>query len=387
VYDLLISGGEVLDPGSQRAGRMDVAVTGQRIAAVAPDLPRSSARDVVDATGQLVTPGLVDLHTHIYAGATFWGIRPDPLASRSGVTTWVDAGSAGAMNLPGLEEFIARPARSRIFAFLNISSIGLVAETYELANIAYCDVDVCVHLARRYPDLIRGIKVRMGTPTVGDNGLEPMHRASAASQTLGLPLMVHIGYGPPGIDAVLDLMRPGDILTHALTGATMRIVDEDNRLREAARRAFDRGVLIDLGHGAGGFAFEVAEAVLDAGYRPHFISSDAHQLSVRGAMRDLPNCLGKMMALGMTLSEVIEAATSRPAAAIGQAGRLGTLRPGAMADLALFRLEEERTVYHDTRGAQREGTQRLVHVRTIVGGEPLAHLPEEPPAPWMEVRR
>src|SRR5207245_2168785 len=161
-FDLLIRGGEVVDPGGAHEGMLDVAVTGDRIGAVDEDIPAEAAAQVIDARGQYVTPGLVDLHTHIFHKVTYWGIDPDPVASSSGVTTWNDAGSAGALTLPGLREFIIERARVRITAFLNISNIGLVAENYELANLAYLDVGLFRRLVDQNRDIVRGVKVRMG---------------------------------------------------------------------------------------------------------------------------------------------------------------------------------------------------------------------------------
>ncbi|MGH2353219.1 MAG: amidohydrolase/deacetylase family metallohydrolase [Chloroflexota bacterium] len=384
-FDLLIKGGEVIDPAAGYSGPMDVAINRNRIAAVDGQIPAEAAFRVIDATGQIVTPGLVDLHTHVYAGATYWGVKADPVAARSGVTTWADAGSAGAMSLPAFREFIVHPARVRIYAFLNISTIGLTAATYELATLPYCDVELCTRLTNLNRDLVRGVKVRMGSPTVGENGLEPMRRAVQAAEVVELPLMVHIGHGPPPVGEVLALMRPGDILTHSFTGASMKIVDDQGRLLDAARRALDSGILLDMGHGAGGFAFQTAEAVLAAGYRPETISTDIHQNSSLGPMFDLPTCLGKFLLLGMSLPEVIEAATARPARLLGLQGEVGTLKPGAYADVALFQLEEGRFPFYDTRKALREGTQRLRNTFTLVDGQPLPSLPTEPPPPWIKV--
>ena len=383
MFDLLVKGGSVVDPAAGFSGPMDVAVNRDRIAAVDRQIPDESAHRVIDASGQVVTPGLVDLHTHVYAGATFWGIAADPVASRSGVTTWADAGSAGAMTLPGFRDYIVRRSRVRIYAFLNVSSIGLAHETHELATIEYCDTGLCQRLTNLNRDVVRGIKVRMGSPTVGANGLEPLRRARQVAEAVGLPMMVHIGHGPPEVEEVLALMRPGDILTHALTGATMRIVDGDGNLREGARRALDAGVLLDVGHGAGGFSFETAEAVLAAGYRPHTISTDIHQLSILGPMYDLPTCLGKFLSLGMALEEAIEAATARPAALLGLRGEVGTLAPGAYADIVLFALESGDFAFYDTRLKERRGTTRLRSTLTLAAGQPLPALPTEPPAPWI----
>src|SRR4051812_8541755 len=236
------------------------------------DIPEESAFRVIDAEGQMVMPGLVDLHTHVFHKVTYWGIDPDPVASASGVTTWNDAGSAGGLTLPGLREFVADRARARITAFLNISNIGLVGENYECANAAYLDVDLFRRLADQNRDLVVGVKVRMGTPTVGDNGLEPLRLARRAAEECELPLMVHVAFGPPEIAEVIALMRPGDILTHCFTGLSMKIVDDDGNLHDVAKRAWDSGVVMDIGHGTGSFAYATAEPLMAAGRRPDVIS-------------------------------------------------------------------------------------------------------------------
>jgi dihydroorotase len=212
-----------------------------------------------------------------------------------------------------------------------------------------------------------------------------MRRARQAADLLGLPVMVHIGHGPPDVQDVLALTKPGDLLTHSFTGATMRIVDSDGRLLDGARRALDAGLLLDVGHGAGGFAFETAEAVLAAGYRPATISTDVHQNSALGPMFDLPTTLSKFLYLGLSLDDVIRAATSRPAELLGLQGEAGTLKPGARADVALFRLEQGRFAFYDTRKVRREGNQRLRSTLTLAGGQPLPLLPVDPPAPWITV--
>ena len=384
-FDLLIKGGEVVDPAGNYHGRLDIAVRTGRIAAVDRAIPADAAFEVIDAAGQYVTPGLVDLHTHVYRGVTFWGIDADAISWHTGVSTWLDVGSSGAFTLPGFHEFIVKPATVRIFALLNISSIGLVAETYELSNLAYCDVDLCKELASRYPELVRGVKVRIDRRTVGKNGLEPLRRARRAADECELPLMVHIGYGPPGIEDVLELMRPGDILTHCSTGLTMRLVDERGRVIEAAKRARDAGVIMDVGHGSGSFSFETAEAMFEADYKIDVISSDIHQLSVHGPMFDLPTCLSKFLYLGMSFGEVITAATSRPAEILGLTPDLGFLKPGSYADLALFVVERGRFPLYDVHLNMREGTEMIRNTLTLVNGRPLPAKVPEPPAPWVEL--
>src|SRR4051794_24662618 len=382
-FDLLIKGGELVDPGGGRVGRFDVAVRRGRVAAVDAEIPADAAFDVLDASGLVVTPGLVDLHTHVYRGATYWGVEADAVASRTGVTTWLDVGSAGAMNLDGLRDHVVRPSQVRILALLNISYLGLTMPDFELTNLAYCDVEIFRRLANMNRDLVIGVKVRMGASTVGASGLEPLRRALRAGEECDLPVMVHIATSPPSIDDVLELLRPGDIVTHCYTPQTMGLVAEGLRVRESALRALERGVLLDLGHGTGSFAFAVAEALLAQGVRPHTLSTDVHQMSIAGPMFDLPTTLTKFLHLGWSLPEVVEAATATPARLMGLEGEVGTLRPGAVADVALFELERGRFPLYDVAMDVREADERLAHRLTILGGRRMERQTAPAPAPWI----
>ena len=382
-FDLLLKGGEVVDPGGGASGALDVAIVRNRIAAVDRAIPADAAARTIDVSGSIVTPGLVDLHTHTFHGISYWGIRPDPVASRTGVTTWVDAGSPGAMTIAGFRESAVDPATVRTFAFLNISLLGLVSPNWELTNLDFCDVEIFRRMTDLNRDLVVGVKARIDEMTVGTNGLEPLRRARRAAEECQLPLMVHIAYGPPEIDDVLALLQSGDILTHCCTGFTMKIVDEQGRVRESALRARERGVLMDVGHGTGSFTFSTARALLEQSFVPDVISSDSHQLSVLGPMYDLPTCLSKFLALGLPLDRVVEAATIAPARAVGIEADVGTLRPGAFADIAAFALDEGSFDFHDIRMERLEGRRRLRNTLTIVNGRVLEPLAADPPAPWI----
>lgn len=384
-FDLLIKGGEVVDPGGGYRGQFDVAIKRNRLAAVEANIPAESAFRVINATGQVVTPGLVDLHTHVYHSATCWGIRADPVAARSGVTTWLDVGSAGAYNFPGFREFIVRPALARIYALLNISSIGLTASTWELSNLNYMDVDLCCKLIDLNRDLILGVKVRIDTNTTSGTGVEGLRRGLIAAERCALPVMVHIGKGPPELGEVLELLRPGDILTHCFTGQSMRIIDQNGKLLEVAKRAWDLGVVMDIGHGAGSFSFETAAAMIESGYQPHVISSDIHQFSIHGPLFDLPTCLSKFLALGMSLEATIAAATVRPAEVMGMQQEIGTLRPGALADVALWKIEEGDFTFYDIHMQPRQGKQLLTNTLTIINGREAARASDDPLMPWIEL--
>jgi dihydroorotase len=383
-YDLLIADGELIDPGGGHVGRLDVAVRDGRVAAVAPRIEPSMASEVIDAAGRIVTPGLVDLHTHIYWGVTYWGIEPDPVAARSGVTAWLDAGSAGAYSLPGFRRYVAEPSRARIFCLLNLSGIGLIAPTWEFANLDYCDIDLAARMVEQNRDLVLGIKARIDSNTTRGVGLRPLELARALADRVDLPLMVHIGNGPPAFHDIAGLLRPGDILTHCFTGGNHRIIHADGMLDPLAQALQEQGVLLDIGHGTGSFSFDVAEAAMAQGILPDVISSDIHQLSVQGPMFDLPTTLSKFLNLGMPLADVIERATVRPARAMRR-DDLGTLRVGALADLAIFRVERGEYTFYDVAMRPRGGQQRLVCEATFVAGQALPQLPERQPALWAEL--
>jgi dihydroorotase len=382
-FDLLIKGGEVIDPATGYFGPGDVAVRRDRIAAVERDIPAVSAFRVIDAAGLLVTPGLIDLHAHVWHGAGYYGIDPDPVGAASGVTSWVDAGSAGAFTYDGLRRYVIEPAKVRIAAFLNISCIGLVAWDYELTQLELCDVELFELVANQHRDIVCGVKVRMGATTVGSSGIEPVRRSVQAAERCDLPIMVHIAVPPPGIEEFLPLLRSGDIITHCFTGLPMKLFDDDGRLFDVAKRAIDKGVILDIGHGAGSFAFSTAEAALAAGIKPHAISTDIHQVSIAGPMFDLPTCLSKFLALGLDLREVIAMATEAPARILRYEDR-GSLRPGALADIALFRQHLGSFPLYDNTGATRAGRQLLRNVETIVGGRVLERLAPSPRAIWAE---
>lgn len=382
-FDTMIAGGEVIDPGSGLTGKMDVAISGGKIARVEAGLNRDGAGEVIDATGQIVAPGLVDLHTHVYWGVTYWGIEPDPVAARSGVTTWLDVGSAGSYSFPGFRRYVAEASRTRVYALLNLSSIGLIAPTWEFANLDYCDVDLATKIVEANRDVILGIKARIDSNTTRGTGIRPLELARELADTVDLPLMVHIGSGPPTIDEVAALLRPGDILTHCFTGGDMRILGQDGVPHGQIMALKEQGLVLDIGHGTGSFSFEVAEGMLEKGVLPDVISSDIHQMSIQGPMFDMPTTLSKFLSLGMTLPDVIERATARPAAAMRRPD-LGSLKPGSVADIALFRVEDGEFTFHDVAMQPRTGSKRLVSTQTLIDGQVLPRTPERDLAIWSE---
>jgi dihydroorotase len=386
-FDLLVQGGDLIGPGTGPSRRYDVAVKQGRIASVAPDIARHLAAEVVDARGCIVTPGLVDLHTHFFFGGTYWGVDPTPVAWRTGTTSWVDAGSAGAYNIASLRRLSAGLAPLRTSAFVNISSIGLVAETGEARRKELCDPGLCAAAAEEHRDFVIGVKCRLDRFATGEMGLAPLRMAVQAAAAAALPVMAHIGAGPPDIDDVLDLLRPGDVVTHCTTGQDMSLVKGKGILRPSAVRARERGVLFDVGHGSGGFSFAVAESMLAAGAAPDVISSDLHQRSLLGPGFDLPTCMSKFLAIGMSLEEVVRAATTTPAGVAAGRSReqAGSLAVGTPADLAIFELEAGDFALYDSYLERRLANRIFVNRATIVAGVPLAPVAAAPPAHWTEL--
>jgi dihydroorotase len=251
-FDTVIKGGRVIDPASGVDEMRDVAIEGGKVVAVEADINTGGAK-VIDAAGQVVTPGLIDLHTHIYWGVTYWGSEPDPVAAKTGVTTWLDVGSAGSYTFPGFRRYVAEPSKVRVYSLLNLSVIGLVAPTYELANLDYCNVDIGAMMIEQNRDLILGIKARIDRNTTRGTGIRPLELARELADRVGLPLMVHIGAGPPTIDEVAGLLRPGDILTHCFTGGDMKILNDDGKINPTIKELQERGLVLDIGHGTGSF--------------------------------------------------------------------------------------------------------------------------------------
>lgn len=382
-HEIVIKGGRLIDPASGVDDMLDVAIAGSKIAEVGAGIDTAGAR-VIDAAGQIVTPGLIDLHTHVYWGVTYWGIEPDPVAAKTGVTTWLDVGSAGGYTFPGFRRYVAEPSRTRVFSLLNLSAIGLVAPTWELSNLDYCNVDLAASIIEENRDLILGVKARIDRNTTRGTGIRPLELARELADRVGLPLMVHIGAGPPTIDEVAHLLRPGDILTHCFTGGDMKILTADGKVNPAIKELQERGLVLDIGHGTGSFSFETTDAMLAQGILPDVISSDIHQMARQGPMFDLPTTLSKFLNLGLSLSDTIDRATARPAAAMRRPD-LGTLAAGSLADVALWQIEEGEYTFYDVELNARSGTKRLVNTLTMVGGEPLAQQPERPMHSWTKL--
>jgi dihydroorotase len=368
--DLLVRGGDVLDPGAGLSGRMDIAVAGGRIAAVGGQLS-PCAREIIDVTGYLVTPGLIDLHVHVFAGQDL-GVEPDGCGAATGVTTLVDAGSAGAHLFGAFRRSAVERTGERILALLNIATIGTtsIMLARELEDLRYSSVQACAECLAANADVLVGVKARIEAAAVGRNGLAPLQRARAAADRAGTLLMVHIGGNPPELAEILGVLRAGDVVTHCCTGWGNRLTDAAGRIRPEVRAARDRGVLFDVGHGLRSFDSGVARAMLAAGFAPDTISTDLHAYS-RSAVTDLPTVMSRFLALGMSLRDVVLRTTARPASVIGRA-ELGSLAPGSVADIAVFARKRGDWAFRDYPGRQYRGEERLVPVLTVRSGA-VAH--------------
>jgi dihydroorotase len=381
-FDLVIKGGDVLDPSQPLRGRNDIGIRYGLIEAVETEIPASRALQVIDAGGRLVTPGLVDLHCHVYPYGSAMGIPADELVTHQCTTTCVSAGDAGANNFAGFRRFIVAQTRTRLYAFVHIANIGLTSFPLpELYYIDYAQVDACAKTVAENADIAIGVKVRMSENVIAKNGAEPLRRAISACEMAGTGgrVMAHIG----GVETaalmseILDLLRPGDILTHAysgapnLSGAFTNIV-QDGKLIPAALAAKERGVIFDVAHGAGSFDYTVAEAAIAQGCPPDTISSDIHVLSGNSpSMPYLTWVMSKFLGLGYSLEDVVAMATIRPAQIIDRAAKLGTLMVGAPADVAIMELVEEPVSFVDTRDNRRDGRAWLRPVQTVTGGVPF----------------
>ena len=280
-YDLLLRGGRVIDPASKTSAALDVAVRAGRIARVAPSIPPSDAREVIDAAGCLVTPGLIDMHVHVYDGVAPISVPADAHCIAKGVTTVLDGGSSGAHTYPGFERFVIARAETRIYALINISVVGQATFSTEnphgeLLDLELVDPKLTAATIAKHRDRILGVKVRLTRNIAGDQDLEVLGRACAAAREAQVPVMAHIGGSNSPLRRILALLQAGDVITHAFRAGEGGILDERGVVRPEVRDARARGVRLDVGHGANGFSFETADRALQQGVMPDVISSDLH---------------------------------------------------------------------------------------------------------------
>ena len=392
--DLLIKNGRVFDPSQDLDGITDIAITDGEITAVAPNINPSSATRVIDAAGLLVTPGLIDLHTHVASGIRRVSAEDmmgdvDTAGVHAGVTTVLDAGSTGAYNIGGLVNFIVPSALTRTLALLNVGTLG-VARAPEVRDADDIDIDAGIDALNSRPDVIVGVKIRMVSPGLSALGIELPRAAKkiAVESDTGAFVMVHVGdiLGQDPIAAKLapqllsEVLTEGDVVTHSLSFQVGALLS-GGKLLEEARAARARGVIFDVGVGKANFSFESAKQVLDQGFVPDTISSDFTQMSrFAGPTHSMVECMSKMLALGIPLGDVIRMSSSRPAEVLGIDDETGTIGPGYDADISLLELVEGDFVFRDATGGSHRGSQAFRPVSTVRAGEVMPI--DFGPRPW-----
>jgi dihydroorotase len=369
-FDLLLRGGRVVDPRNGRDGVMDVAIRQGRIAAVEPGIEAKRARQVVEVKGLLVTPGLIDLHVHVFftagnpgAWAGDSSVQPDAFSFRTGVTTMVDAGSAGWRNFELFRTTVIDRAKTRVLAMVNIAGFGMISDATEQGDF---DPDAVAKLAAKHKDVIVGVKSAHYQKPDWDS----VDDAVLAGTKANIPVMVDFGYflrERPYYELVGKHLRPGDISTHMFR-APVPFVDREGKLYPYLVEARKRGVKFDVGHGGGSFVLRNASGSIRNGFYPDTISSDLHTGSMNGSFMDLPALMSKLMALGLPLGEAVRATTSAPAEIIKRP-ELGHLGVGAIADVALLRVMEGEFGYWDNNKGRVTGKERLFCEMTLKGGE------------------
>ncbi len=371
-HQMVIKGGRVIDPASGLDARSDIGITGEKIVEVAPGLNVADAGEVIHADGLIVTPGLIDFHAHaMMLGGIGLNSDLDMVCNSTGVTTFVDGGSTGAATFPVFKEFLIDRADTRLRAFLHISTTGIAdLDVGESTYLNLHDPERAAETAKNHPDLIVGIKARVQKEVVGENGLEPLRLAKhAASLAGGLPVMVHVTNPPTPLQQILELLDSGDIVSHFLHGKEWGILDENNQLIDSVIDARKRGIVFDVGHGRHHVDFNVARSTINYGFLPDTISTDLTRGGMAGIVKDFPHILSKFLNLGMTLSSVIACATVNPARLLGMGDKIGSLRKGAIADIALFELKSGVFDFEDAEGNNLKGDISLMPRHTIRRGK------------------
>ena len=384
MYDLILKGGRLIDPSQGLSGIHDIAIEDGKIALIAPSIPREEARRVIEVNGRVVTPGLIDLHAHVFEGFTRFGVNPDIAGVHAGVTTIVDAGSSGSATFEGFTRHILPHCHTEIIPFLHICQTGL-ATIPDIIAEGSIDFDGTLRVANKHKHLIRGIKARMVSPALELLGMEMPRLAKRAARESGIKLMVHIGdtekrYDPTVIRRLLPLLEEGDILTHYFTANPGGVLDGNGRLVPEAWEAEKTGVWFDTAHGQMNFSFDIGRRIIDQGLLPHCISTD---LTVPGRIRavhSMTEMMTRFLGLGFTLEQVVTMCTSNPAKAIGMANRLGSLAVGRQADISVLQLQEGDWTVYDVLGASLQVTQAVLPALTVKRGEVFA--PEWGPRPW-----
>jgi dihydroorotase len=371
--DLILRGGRVIDPSQGLDQVSDVGFSQGKVAAIGEILKSDASTVVRDVTGLIVAPGLIDLHTHVYWGGTSLGIDAEDFCRTSGVTTAVDTGSAGPGNFMGFRRHVIERSQVRILAYLHVSHAGIYGFSNtvmvgESEDIRLMDPVTAAAVADANRDVIVGIKVRVGRHASGDQGVAPLGIALQVAEETGLPLMAHIDEPPPSYEEVIDRLRPGDVLTHAFRPFPNAPCTAQGTVKPAVLAARRRGVLFDIGHGMGSFAFKTARAMLANGFPPDTISSDVHALCINGPAFDQVTTMSKFLCLGMSLPEVIKASTETAAFALKRPD-LGSLKPGCAGDATILSVDDGAFDYVDVVGEHLTGDRKINSRGVVIAGK------------------
>ena len=382
LYDLLLTGGEVIDPSAGLRGVMDLGISAGKIAAVGPNLDATQARKTISAKGRLVTAGLVYIHAHVFVNAHDMGGCTDHFCRASGVTTMCDAGSTGSSNFAGLRHMLDKEVRTRVRAFVNLSAIGITGTSRggELSHFPYADPEGCARTVLENPDLAIGVKLRFGPGLVWEYSAEPVKMARRTAQMAGdVPMMMHITDSPVPLPDLIEHMKPGDIVTHCYHGRAHGIMGQEKQfLLPQVVEAQKAGIIFDCAHGRNHFNFRMIERALDQGFLPDTISTDLTMTSAtKGPVWDLPTTMTKLLHFGLPLEEIIRRSTSSPAKIMGYEGTVGTLKPGANADVSVFELRDGNFELRDSDGDTITAKRRLLAQLVLKDGRVWYERPGE----------
>ena len=371
-YDLVLKGGHVIDPAQSIDGPMDVAFADGKVAAIGRSIAVADGAESRDVSGSYVTPGLIDMHTHVYWGGTSIGIDAEEFCRTSAVTTAIDTGSAGPGNFAGFRTHVIERSQVRILAYLHVSHAGIYGFSNQVMvgeseDLRLMDPQTAVEVAQANRDLIIGIKVRLGRWASGQHGMTPFEYALQVAEEAALPLMVHIDEPPPSYAEVVERLRPGDVLTHCFRPFPNTPVTPDGKVRPEVLAARQRGVLFDVGHGMGSFSFKVTRIMLDNGFLPDTISSDIHAMCINGPAFDQVTTLSKFLNLGMPLPQVIRATTENAALALSRPD-LGTLTPGAAGDAAILGIDDGEFEFIDVTEEKLIGDRKITARGVVLAG-------------------
>jgi dihydroorotase len=384
--NFLVKGGRLIDPARGRDGSFDIRVVDGKIDAIDANLATEGV-SVIDAKNCIVTPGLIDVHLHLMKGLGAFGVDPDIFGVGSGVTTVVDAGSAGHTLLNVFRNYVTDNAKTRVLNYINLSTLGGVSGPgYSiLADPRLIDEAKIEQAVEANRDIIVGIKIMATGGALGAQGLKPLDRARKLGDALKIPLLIHIGESwtkgaePVAIGDVLKYLVPGDIITHMFTVHPGGLLDANGKLWPQVRDAKATGVLMDVGHGLHNLNFDVARKVLDQGLHPDGVSTDGHRGNRAGPVYDLPTTMAKLMALGFPLNQVVEMATVNAAKLLGRAGQLGTLRVGDPAEISVLRIEDREWQALDSQKGMIPAKQTITPVYAIRGDMIYEPLPADRP--------